>query len=110
MICGVVTLNIFGSHYATRLLDTTNFCLLGLAWIFGHGCAILSIYLRSHKKDPLCYQSIVGGLFLAIGTYYFAGKYGVTGAILMQVAVHLLSLIGAVITTIHFTKGYRESP
>lgn len=98
MIFCVFILDLTNSRYATRFLDFSSFCLLSLAWVFGHITAVLAIYLRTYKKDPLCYQSLLMGLLLVLGTYYLASKFEIIAIIGFQVCIQLLGSICAVLT------------
>lgn len=97
MLC-VYLLNAMSSQYASRLLDLRSFCILSTGWILGHGTAILSIYLRAYKRDPLCYQSLATGILLVAGCAFVTPFFGITGVVITQFIVQLLALCGAVIT------------
>ncbi len=57
-----------------RLSDNTSLLFLGIAWFLQIIVSSLSVYLRSHKKEPLMVPSLVSAVYIVTGTMLCA-KY-----------------------------------
>lgn len=100
VICGSISalalkyaLMYFGSTFSDRILPLFPFSLLMLVAIVNHIVFAEAIYLRSHKREPFMWLSIVVGLAVCLSTFYFGKKYGVTAMMVGYLVICIGSLI-----------------
>lgn len=87
------TLAYFGNAFAERILPLFPFSLLLMVTIVNHIVFAEAIYLRSHKREPFMWLSLVVGLSVCLSTVYFGKIYGATA----MMAGYLLICIGGLI-------------
>jgi len=93
LISGVAVLNyvpveIF-EYYSNRmlpLLPTVIFVIAYILWVF---ITQLGLYFIAHKKTPHWWIIVSSAFFATLSTWYFGGKYGLTGAGIGLIVVFL---------------------
>lgn len=70
----LITELIFRNKYDffSRVLDIRSMFILFLCWMFQTIINTLAIYLRSHKKEPLMFLSLISAFYVAITTFLCA--------------------------------------
>ncbi len=77
------------SIYANRILDFWPFLGLLIFSFFYYINAALAIQLRSFRKEPLVWVSLLGGILIMIGTALAAKYYSINQVILVMTAAQI---------------------
>ena len=88
---------------ANRFLPARIAIFIGLNTIVNHLIFSMAAYLRSHKKEPLIVNSVVGGILTLPLVYYSAAWFGVSGVVIANFI--LTFVVGLTwVTIIFFSK------
>jgi hypothetical protein len=80
LIVGVIAL-LYGMHHplAGRLLPPIPTALFAF-YTFGNSVAIMmGVYLRSHKKEPYLWTSVIGGACAGLASFLLGRSHGAVG-------------------------------
>jgi len=75
----VFGLNYYNNFLAQRLLSPLPTALFLTATVIQSASLPMSIYMRAHKKEPLLYLSIIGGVLIGLSTFLLGKYYSVLG-------------------------------
>ncbi|MDO9150504.1 MAG: hypothetical protein Q7U33_03915 [Methylotenera sp.] len=78
------------TSYYGRVLPFWPFVGLLVFILFYHICSVLSSHLRSFKREPLAWVSLVGALLILPGAIYTAKHFSVNEVVLVMVSVEAL--------------------
>jgi len=86
----VLGVNIANLRISERLLPPASFGLLLVATLVNNIVFSEAVYLRSHKKEPFLWLSILGGVLTGLSTWLLGRSFGPIG---MLVGYVLLSIV-----------------
>ncbi len=94
MIIGVFVLNTVPiklfNYYSQRILPLLPTTIFLLAFFLWNLMVQLGLYLIAHKKMPHWWIIASATCFASISTWYFGGKYGLTGAGIGLIVVYII--------------------
>ena len=98
-------LYISGSNYAERLLAPAPFFLLMMSSVATFFSYALALYLRSHKIEPLVFNSLFGASVSILFLFIFAKYFSLNAVV---IGYFIVSIIILVLTIIKFTEKKKE--
>ncbi|MEJ0005345.1 MAG: hypothetical protein WDM77_02875 [Steroidobacteraceae bacterium] len=93
-VCGVLLVEKVGSmmhlRVMGRLLPLRQSLILGFACIAAHVVYIISVYLRTHKTEPLVWLSLTNAVVMIVLLSVLTPLWGALGVVLAYAVVNLL--------------------
>jgi hypothetical protein len=102
----VVLLSHYRLPFAKRLLPPGTVAVLGCNVAINHIIFCLAVYLRAHKKEPMLWLSIIGGVLTALCVVLAARLYGAPGVAAGTLFLNLA--YGLPTTAVVFVRRRRE--
>jgi O-antigen/teichoic acid export membrane protein len=90
----VITLVYAGHRWSGRVVDPVTFSLLIATALAAHVANSQAMYLRAHKREPLLPVTLLTAVFLTVGIFAVAPRYGPLGVAVCYFAVTLVFGIG----------------
>jgi hypothetical protein len=75
----VVALNVSGSHYAVRFLDSLQIAIVMCATLANCATQSVAVYLRANKEEPLLIPSVLSALVSLPLNYVLISRFGTLG-------------------------------
>lgn len=88
----VFALNYYDHFLACRLLSPLPTGILLVAAVIHTASMPMSTYLRSHKKEPLLFLSVLGGLLVGLSTWLLGKYYSALGMAAGYLAIYAIIL------------------